>query len=191
MTIQANPIAPMPTAPSTTQESANPTHSKTIDRVVEKQDPMNDEIPMRTRDTRAANGRRGLGDTTRSCVRTWLFSPVESNRTSTADAATEGTASGSARGYSITVSCHVEEDGVGGVTKVIDSLARTHSGLVSSWGTTFSTTGAAALTTGATASGSADSHPPLRDSSATTSGDSSIRGDGTGETIGASPLSLS
>jgi hypothetical protein len=79
----------MPTAASTTQKSANPKHNKAIDRVVEKQDPINDEMPLRTRATRAAKRGRGLGDAERSCVRTWLFSPVESKRTSTADAATE------------------------------------------------------------------------------------------------------
>jgi hypothetical protein len=80
----------MPIAPSTTQASVNPTHNKAIDRVVEKQDPINDEIPIRTRATLVAKNRgRGLGDFTRSRVETWLFSPVESNRTSTADAAAE------------------------------------------------------------------------------------------------------
>ena len=54
--IQVNPTAPMPTTTSTTQENPSPTHNNTaIDRVVEKQDPINDEIPMRTRATLAAN----------------------------------------------------------------------------------------------------------------------------------------
>jgi hypothetical protein len=84
----------MPTAASATQENANPKHNKAIDRVVEKQDPINDEMPMRTRATLAANRGRGLGDAKRSCVRTWLISPVELKRTSTADAATECAVSG-------------------------------------------------------------------------------------------------
>jgi hypothetical protein len=83
----------MPTATNAMQENANPKHNKTIDRVVEKQDPINDEMPMRTRATLAANRGRGLGDANRSCVRTWLFSSVESKRTSTADAATESAGS--------------------------------------------------------------------------------------------------
>jgi hypothetical protein len=84
----------MPTAASATQKSANPKHNKAIDRVVEKQDPINDEMPMRTRATLEANRGRGLRDAKRSCLRTWLFSPVASKRTSTADAATEGAGSG-------------------------------------------------------------------------------------------------
>ena len=79
----------MPIATSTTQASVKPTHNKAIDRVVEKQDPINDEIPIRTRATLVASRGRGLNDFTRSRVETWLFSPVESKRTSTADAATE------------------------------------------------------------------------------------------------------
>lgn len=49
---------------------------------------------MRTRATLAANRGLGLGDATRSRVETWLFFPVESKRTSTADAAAEITGSG-------------------------------------------------------------------------------------------------
>jgi hypothetical protein len=93
MTIQANPMAPMPTAASTTQASTSPTHNRTIDRVVEKQDLINDEMPMRTRATLAANRGRGRGDAKRSLVETRLFSLVESKRTSTADAAAESGAS--------------------------------------------------------------------------------------------------
>jgi hypothetical protein len=84
----------MPTATNTTQESANPTHNKASDRVVEKQDPINDEMPMRTLATLEANRGRGLGNAKRSRVETWLFSPVESKSTSTADAATESAGSG-------------------------------------------------------------------------------------------------
>ena len=46
--IQASPTAPTPIAISITQENTNPTHSNTIDRVVEKHDPINDEMPLRT-----------------------------------------------------------------------------------------------------------------------------------------------
>ena len=94
MIIQASPTAPMPAVVIATHESVSPKQNKAIDCVVEKQDPINDEMPMRTRATLAANRGRGLGDPKRSCVRTWLFSPVESKRTSTADAATECAASG-------------------------------------------------------------------------------------------------
>ena len=92
--IQANPTAPMPIAVNITQENTNPTHNNTIDRVVEKHDPINDEMPMRTLATLEANRGRGLGNAKRSRVETWLFSPVESKRTSTADAATESAGSG-------------------------------------------------------------------------------------------------
>jgi hypothetical protein len=122
----------MPTAINTAQENTNPTHNKTIDRVVEKQDSINDEMPMRTRATRAANRGRGLGDAKRSCVRTWLFSPVESKRISTADAATEAAGSVFVGVDSMPESCHVSEGDGERFTNVIDSLARTHSGLVSS-----------------------------------------------------------
>jgi hypothetical protein len=54
----------MPIATSKTEESANPTHNKTIDRVVEKQVPINDEIPIRILATRPARRGRGLGDAT-------------------------------------------------------------------------------------------------------------------------------
>lgn len=43
------------------QEKANHAHNRTIDRVVEKQDPINDEIPMRTRATREISLGRDLG----------------------------------------------------------------------------------------------------------------------------------
>jgi hypothetical protein len=54
----------MPIATSRAEESVNPTHSKTIDRVVEKQVPINDEMPIRIRAIRPARLGRGLGDAT-------------------------------------------------------------------------------------------------------------------------------
>jgi hypothetical protein len=87
--IQANPTAPKPIAVNITQENTNPTHNNTIDRVVEKHDPINDEMLLRTRAIFLETRGRGRGDARRSCVRTWRFSPVESKSTSTADAATD------------------------------------------------------------------------------------------------------
>jgi hypothetical protein len=123
----------MPITDNATQATPNPTHNNTIDRVVAKQDPINDEIPIRTLATLVANRGRGLGDFKRSRVETWLFSLVESKRTSTADAATECVGSDVEYAGSTSESCDVAEDGGrGAFTNVIDSLARTHSGLVSS-----------------------------------------------------------
>src|SRR5262245_46138452 len=123
----------MATAISTTEESPNPTHSKTIDRVVEKQLPINEEIPIRTRATRAATRRRGLGDAAPSCVSIGLSSLDESKRTSTADAATERSGPGVGRVDSILEFCRiVDGDGPEESTNVMASLSRTHSGLVSS-----------------------------------------------------------
>ena len=116
---------------------------------------------MRTRAIRAAN--RGRGWRRQMILRANLaFCPVESKRTSTADAATENAGSGFEWMVpdSMPESCHGAEDAGGRFTNVIDSLARTHSGLVSSGGTTFSTTGATASITGSTDSEGADSHPP-------------------------------
>ena len=68
--IHANPIAPRPIAISTTQENTNPTHNNTIDRVVEKHDPINDEMRLRTRANFLETRGCGRGDARRSCVRT-------------------------------------------------------------------------------------------------------------------------
>ena len=59
--IQANPTATTPIAINTTQENTNPTHSNTIDRVVEKHDPINDEMPLRTRAIFLEIRGRGIG----------------------------------------------------------------------------------------------------------------------------------
>jgi hypothetical protein len=50
------------------EAKTNPTHNNTIDRVVEKQDPINEERPMRTRAARTAKPERGFGDAARSCL---------------------------------------------------------------------------------------------------------------------------
>lgn len=60
------------------------------------------------------------------------FSPVESKRTSTADAATESAGSVFEYAGSTPGSCHVAEGGGETFTNVIASLARTHSGFLSS-----------------------------------------------------------
>src|SRR5690242_8009373 len=87
MTIHITPTAPTPAAATTTVAIVIMKARKVSERVVEKHEPINEEMPIRTRWRRAI--RRGRGFDQDRALRGWTSSAVGlgENRMSTADTA--------------------------------------------------------------------------------------------------------
>src|SRR5262245_37183041 len=127
----------------TVESARRVTHIRTKALVVEKPDRMIEMMPTRIRATRAANRRRVRGAAGSFLVPTTVsFAAAEPKRTSTADAAGEGSGSSivsweSATGCRQAVSAAV----AAGCSRRIHSLAFSHYGLVSIGAAGVSSTG--------------------------------------------------
>src|SRR6478672_3540520 len=143
MTIHITPTAPTPAAATTTVAIVIMRARKVSERVVEKHEPINEEMPIRTRWRRAI--RRGRGFDQDRALRGWTSSAVGlgENRMSTAD--TAAALAVSAGGGTITsASLHLAWATAGSVrVKVIASVACIQSGRESTGGLNTGFTGGA------------------------------------------------
>ena len=92
MVIQMMARVPMPAETTTAVAIVIITARKVSERVVEKQEPINDDIPIRTRCRRANNRGRGFDHDRAACV--WTLSGVASDENSTSTAATAAVLAG-------------------------------------------------------------------------------------------------
>src|SRR6476620_2207961 len=140
MTIHITPTAPTPAAATATVAIVIMKARKVRERVVEKHEPMNEEIPIRTRWRRAI--RRGRGFAQDREPRGWTSSAVGlgENSTSTADTL----AASAVGGTNTSPSLHLAWGAAGSVrAKVIASVACIHSARESTGGLNTGSTGGA------------------------------------------------
>src|SRR6476660_1785558 len=143
MTIHITPTAPTPAAATTTVAIVIMRARKVSERVVEKHEPINEKMPIRTRWRRAIRRGRGFDQDREPCE--WTSSAVwlGENSTSTADTAA-GLAASAGGGTNTSASLHLAWGTGGSVrAKVIASVACIQSGGESTGGLNTGFTGEA------------------------------------------------